>query len=121
MSQVITVTVTQSDINEGLRGSIYICPVAQALSRALGAAAVTNGYQWSSGGDWFIWHDLPTVARYWIGDYDNYRRVAPFSFEISAPDDWCVGCGRTVVGPHSHLSSTGIDRTHDVPPGGEIS
>jgi hypothetical protein len=116
MSQVITVNVTQNDIDSGTRGAITYCPVALAMSRALGAGVVTNGYQWSFG-DRFVWH-LPEVARYWIGDYDNYRRVGPISFEISAPDDWCVGCGRTVVGPHSHLSSTGIDRTHDVPPGG---
>lgn len=82
--KIITVRVTQDDIDRGVRGSTTDCPVARALCRAVPNAFIR------------VWKDvafvrihrveIPPKVRRFIHDFDDYRAVKPFSFEIDIPD-----------------------------------
>jgi hypothetical protein len=82
MMATMIVDVTQSDIDEGERLSFRKCPVATALSRATGRVCVVDGWHW-----WFARtitnRPLPDLAERFIFDFDNWRPVFPFRFEIA--------------------------------------
>jgi hypothetical protein len=87
---VITVKVTQEDIDDGKQASCYDCPLAIALSRAIGCDVGVSGGK-ASWVDRYgvneVW--LPPVADDWYRrfDNDNYGRgpVSPFEFELDVP------------------------------------
>jgi hypothetical protein len=77
----VTVSVTQADIDAGLPGDCIVCPIAQALCRALPGARVR------------VYTDVvhidgtrivvPGVARRWIYAFDRADQVVePFTFEL---------------------------------------
>ena len=83
------IQVTKEDIEKGERGSCEWCPVALAIQRTYGKDKLVTVDVDSMG----IWQDnreqhyqLPQIARDFIHDFDNDRKVAeglgPFSFKI---------------------------------------
>ena len=83
------IQVTKEDIEKGEKGSCEWCPVALAIQRTYGKDKLVTVDVDSMG----IWLDnreqhyqLPQIARDFIDDFDNDRKVAegfrPFSFKI---------------------------------------
>lgn len=79
----VLVEVTAADIAAGEQGRCLECPIALAISRAMGQPCGTNGYMW------FTQEGrkdgmLPLSAKSWIigFDFDCSSAVKPFSFEI---------------------------------------
>jgi len=78
-----TVHVTQEDIAQGRPSEADHCPVARALTRALGEPI-------SVGDRWYrlraTWSDglLPRPARTFVKRFDASQPVAPFTFTVSA-------------------------------------
>jgi len=104
----VKVTVTESDIDNGIRGDCWKCPVALAMWRA-------TGWKWAVGetrmhpiGRAFF-AQMPDLAQRFIGYFDDAvftgrqdfrgqmvdcRLVAqPFEFEIDVPEEYVVGAG----------------------------
>jgi hypothetical protein len=92
----VTVNVTQEDIEANSYDRTTLrsrsCPVAKALSRAIGEPCVTGGIYWSREGEKDTHHFLlPEQAAYFIRKADNafdscVLEENPFSFEIEIPD-----------------------------------
>jgi hypothetical protein len=81
---MITIHVTQEDIDKGIRGDCKRCPVARAIERELPSASDIN----VDGCTVSFWHD-GEYCRYAINEvedfielYDNDRIVEPFTFVI---------------------------------------
>jgi hypothetical protein len=95
VTKTVTVTVTQKDINIGTPLMCYLCPVALAISRAVGGrrVRVKNPYRWGfSDGPFGDKRDnepdaraLPLIARTFIEAFDLGKPVGPFSFELEVP------------------------------------
>lgn len=90
---MMTVTVSQTDINNGRMGTSTGCPVALAFARAAGCAH-------ASVGDYLIalvdadappdepirmWN-TPTGVAAIIATFDRTGRMSPFAFTIGAPN-----------------------------------
>lgn len=77
---MITIEVTQGDINGGKRSKCKECPVALAISRHINLASVVvrGGYCLISGTE----YDLPMVAELFIDNFDYGLQVRPFTFEL---------------------------------------
>ncbi len=78
------VTVTQDDINRGVRQHNERCPIARALRRATGIRDISVGLQtvsfksiWAAQLSYRVWE--------FIWDFDHGRYVRPFSFRIVNP------------------------------------
>jgi hypothetical protein len=76
--------VTQEDIQNGKRRSVYACPVARAVRRTPGCE-----YGWAgtrrigtTGGPRGT-HDTPENVRTFMGLFDAQYPVEPFSFELA--------------------------------------
>jgi hypothetical protein len=82
---MLTVTVTAGDIARGERDDGSRCPIALAAGRAgiadpfAGQAYIGTDEAESDDGCYPV-YDLPAEARQFIGDFDNERPVAPFTF-----------------------------------------
>lgn len=97
LPEEITVTVTADDIAAGIADSCTGCPVALAVRRALppGAGPVSVAFDvhvYGQPDDYYRGQDaarggligrysLPDEARQFIIDFDNGRRVWPFTFQ----------------------------------------
>ena len=102
----VKVSVTESDIDNGIRGDCWKCPVAIAMWRA-------TGVKWNVGNslayvtaDRHIQIDLPEKAVAFIDDFDyaatvypavgmqitgtGKRAAHPFDFEINVPEEYVV-------------------------------
>ena len=79
------ITVTQDDIDNGIRRSCRDCPIALALRRRFPSADIhVDGYGIAiEDGRAFV----PLLARRFADDFDNGRPVCPFELEI---DPWLV-------------------------------
>ena len=77
----LTIRVTQEDIDDGERRNGEQCPIALAMSRALGDDYVSVGDEYVTGSvyDW----ELSRTARQWVRRYDDGLRVAPATFRVS--------------------------------------
>lgn len=90
------IQVTEDDINQGQPREERYCPVALAMSRALGAEDVLVGYAEAYVGD--KCYAIPELTGGWIEDYDEWGEGSPFEFELGEPydlhppDDRCT-CG----------------------------
>lgn len=77
------IEVTADDIREGARLSVFSCPVARAMSRAMRTAIVVNGTSWRMDGAVGDLRPLPKDVENWILDFDTFNEVLPFSFEVN--------------------------------------
>jgi hypothetical protein len=85
----VKISVTQHDIDHGHARSVFSCPVALAVTRALGfehAGRVTIGRGTSciecAPGEIRI-VSLPYSVHLFTRAFDNYELVEPFEFELS--------------------------------------
>lgn len=88
--KLITVDVTQEDIDKGEEGLCFSCPISLALYRATGSAIWVGKNRISSSykGPWS--RELPAVAVRFIEQFDFDVGIAsPFSFQISIPEEYC--------------------------------
>jgi hypothetical protein len=96
----LTINVTQEDIDAGLAGNCFDCPVARAVNRAMKAddsavenvvAAVTRAYVSISGNTRYRTYGIPFAVSEFIHAFDyltnveeRARQVKPFTFTIGA-------------------------------------
>lgn len=89
----MTIHVTQEDIDEGqiTNGSVSracACPIARALSRALGVPITVGFLEYRKTSEpTGPFHYLPDAAKHFIWDADDKKPVEPFTFEIDTPPD----------------------------------
>jgi hypothetical protein len=84
---IVTVEVTQADIDHGEPGEPCVCPVARAIARVVAAedwAPLVTATSVQFDADCA---DLPREARDFIGRFDSGQSVEPFSFQFDVPDD----------------------------------
>lgn len=77
---MITINVTQEDIDAGLPIKCIQCPIALAAKRVFGhevSVAATYIHDIKSG-----YYDLPRAAVDFVAAFDKGRTVTPFSFEV---------------------------------------
>lgn len=81
---MVKITVTQSDIDWGIKGSCRFCPVARALMRRFPKSII------SVGPSHMIIDQLILITPYevgrWIRNFDVGHRVLPFEFDLEIPD-----------------------------------
>lgn len=86
---IVTVAVTQDDIDKGCAGKARACPVWLALCRAFphlpkdGIAVGCRHCCLTNDDDWL---GLPLVAEQFIDRLDKGLPVAPFTFGLDVPD-----------------------------------
>lgn len=86
---MITIEVTREDIDQGVRTNCKKCPVALAISRAIGYDDVevsTGSFYANFGGNWGlarIMQPLPKFVIALIRWFDTGHKIAPFSFAIN--------------------------------------
>jgi hypothetical protein len=91
---IVTIDVTQADIDDGKPGLPCACPIWLAISRALAALGVNLAVRVgisdvalvAAGAPGDVIADLPTSASDFIGWFDCALTVWPFSFELEIPD-----------------------------------
>lgn len=94
------ITVTQEDIDRGVRANPWWCPIAAAIRRTLypdtvccGPVRITDKGYVSVTGDIRL-HDRLIGAEGQIGqflsDFDSGKDVYPFSFELPPLSAWAV-------------------------------
>ena len=87
MNQPITVTVTQDDIDGGVRDDGWNCPVARSCRRVFGRPcyAVPKSIMvlkdWYSGHD-YVFRNIPKSVQSFIADFDARKPVQPFTFTL---------------------------------------
>lgn len=74
------ISVTKSDIEKGLLGDPFSCPVARAIRRASGKDFWVR-YAWICNNSGYV-HDLPIAAQKFINRFDDELPVKPFSFNL---------------------------------------
>ena len=82
----IKVDVTQEDIDHGVQSDCRKCPVARAISRALGFQVEA----YSTIGIWLSDSDkvpTPAIASAFIRQFDEFKPVSPFSFDLEVPTE----------------------------------
>jgi hypothetical protein len=75
------IVITQKDIDTGIKGNIWHCPIAKALTRAFKKLYVVGGVTYRE----YLTEErlpLPLKACNFIGDFDNGKSVKPFHFTI---------------------------------------
>jgi hypothetical protein len=97
MTITITVPVTQSDIDNGIRADCWQCPVALALWRVTGWKWHISGY---TVGAFPIARkqalcDLPLPVWEFIDRFDTDKTVLPFEFRMQVPE-WVMNGGKRV-------------------------
>ena len=83
VGRTITVSVTAADIDNGIRGDCWACPIALALWRATGEKWEVNGidaYPVGRSRDRVI---LPESVRGWINKFDRALFPPPMEFELT--------------------------------------
>lgn len=81
------ITVTQKDIDKGLKSTCYYCPIALAFKRKIkseipcGVAVNAKNVHHFHGKSWER-YNLPKEAKKFIQKFDNDQPVKPFTFEI---------------------------------------
>jgi hypothetical protein len=88
----ITVSITDSDIDNGTRGDCWKCPVALALWRATGEKYIVwsgNAYPLGRRDRNVI---LPNSVQSWIGRFDRSEFPKPMEFQLTVPDGEVAVC-----------------------------
>lgn len=86
-----TVTVTQTDINRGIRDHCFKCPVARAMKRHVKGSIdlyVWGGYVniWANATNNTAYIDLDDCVANKISDFDAEVPITPFEFEFDFPE-----------------------------------
>lgn len=83
----IQVSITQEGINDGVRRDCQSCPVALALTRAIGEEVIVSGIWCTIAPDTLAVKmiELPRAVREWIVRFDRGFLVSPFTFELEVP------------------------------------
>ena len=79
---IYRIDVTQEDINCGLRGGSYSCPIALAVKRATKRDKVAVGLR-DICVSYGIYTPLPLEAQRFVRDFDRHAIVKPFTFVIN--------------------------------------
>lgn len=79
----MTIHVTQDDISRGLKNDCCRCPIALAIE-PFGRRLFVNEYSISYDRFEEYGIELPKIAVQFIEDFDDYKPVKPFSFNLSA-------------------------------------
>lgn len=78
------ISVTDMDIELGLRGDSEVCPVARSIARSfkkkIGTFSVAGDIARESHGEFLSLCLVPKTARDFIRRFDNDKIVKPFSF-----------------------------------------
>ena len=82
--RTVRVDVTQEDIDKGLRGNAFSCPIARAIDRLAVCDCVEVG-------DDEIYLDAQGVpmsheALCFVSDFDSGNMVEPFHFDLALPE-----------------------------------
>ena len=89
---MITVEVTQEDIDHGVKGNCVKCPIAKAIGRAAGntdcGVGITRAHLYSGHERGLISFKLPIEAQNFIERFDDGFEVQPFSFDIMEEIPW---------------------------------
>lgn len=86
--KVLTIDVTQEDIDKGIRGNCNYCPIANSVQRKLGAGVKVSVYSGSavvySAESGIALHSfiLPGMANRFIDYFDNGAYVGPRKFRL---------------------------------------
>lgn len=83
-TNTVTISITEADITDGMRGSKTDCAVARAAIRALGRAVMVESSSMRFA-DQLV--DLPPTAILFIQTFDgpDRKKAKPFSFDIQVP------------------------------------
>lgn len=76
------IEITAEDIKNGVRSNLFRCPLALALSRALGTQAIIHRCIIPDATKPCQWGVTPPEVLEWLRDYDDGFEVLPFSFEM---------------------------------------
>ena len=92
---ILTVDVTQEDIDNGLRASAYSCPIARAITRVTGRSCLVDGTSVLFSYDQ-VRGTLPQRVTDFIEEYDdstelqrelsNTGIIVPFKFSVELED-----------------------------------
>jgi len=85
----LEVTVTQDDIDKGVRGQPGCCPIARALARTCPRIHASVGDRTAdlyADGEWLYETDLPREAKAFVAAFDAEKPVAPFTFTLVVPE-----------------------------------
>lgn len=98
---IVTIDVTQDDIDNGARGNARECPIARALDRTFPLEPLPEdatpglAHWWSV--TWFVKRyvkgevtvvaSLPPAANEFVSRFDHDSEVEPFSFDLVVPDE----------------------------------
>lgn len=80
-----TITVTQEDIEQGIKEDTHRCAVALAVKRAMGWNDVLVGGQICNARAWESGHKeykVPEEVRKFVWAFDRGDAVRPFTFEL---------------------------------------
>lgn len=84
MTRLVTVNVTQRDIELGVRNSSTHCPVARALHRHRPFRyATVNGFE--AYNPWHGTTPLPLNVQQFVAAFDDGDPVAPLQFTVEVP------------------------------------
>jgi hypothetical protein len=86
----VRITVTQDDIDKGVRGTACKCPVARAVGRAFGVPPLADqvsvghaiGVRKYPSDRCMTWYDASPEAKYFMLMFDTKQPVGPFEFEL---------------------------------------
>ena len=77
----VIISVTQEDINKGVAGACFECPIALAIQRELNDSDIEVGpFSWFRNNKWA--GKLPWEAQKFIAKFDTRHTTSPFSFEL---------------------------------------
>lgn len=82
----LKVEVTAEDIAAGVPSDCQECPIALALKRA-GVIEPAVAKTWFLAGKGADMVNLPPLGWSFVIEFDNGRKVEPFSFEIDVPNE----------------------------------
>jgi hypothetical protein len=85
VGRTITVSVTAADIDNGIRGDCWKCPIALALWRATGEKCLVGRTHVWPLGDKDRRTPMPEAAVDWIRKFDRAEFPKPMEFELTIP------------------------------------
>ena len=104
----ITISVTREDIEHGKPSKCFACPVSNALNRLLlphfrarSGILMFSIYEHcrdSFGKCSMVFHfgsELPLAARNFISNFDKFKDVEPFAFELDIPSKYLKSKGES--------------------------
>ncbi len=88
---MITISVTEQDIKDGLRGDNCFCPVARATRRVIkGHLTVESSYMTLRTRKGLTCIETPKIVQDFISAFDSGNYVEPISFELEELDKWTI-------------------------------